>query len=202
MLETIYLLLLGFIIGVSGAILPGPLLVYTLSESVKKGYKAGPQVIFGHMMVEIVILVLIALGVASFMNSKLFIDAVSLAGGIALLFMGVGILKTRWSIDAKQPPKAYGTIAGGIIFSAFNPGFPVWWATAGARMLLEGYRVAGPFGVAVIVVGHWLADLGYFTLVSTLVHKGRQNILSEKNINKIKNLLAIMLLAIGTYFIL
>lgn len=202
MIELIYLLMLGFIIGLSGAMLPGPLLVYTLSESMKKGWWAGPLVIVGHMIVEVILLLLIALGVTSFINSAFFVDAVSWAGGIALVLMSLHLLKTKWSISQNQPTKNYGTIAGGFIFTAFNPGFPVWWVTAGARMLLEGYRILGLLGVAVIVVGHWLADLGYFTLISTIVHYGKQNLLNDKHINKIKNILAIILLAIGVYFIL
>ena len=201
MIELIYLLFLGFIIGLSGAILPGPLLVYTLSESVKKGFKAGPLVIVGHMIVEIVLLVMIAFGVEKFINTPFFNQAVSVIGGAALVLMAVHLLRTRWAIST-TPSKSYGTIMGGIIFTAFNPGFPIWWVTAGARMLLEGYKTAAVTGVAVIVFGHWLADMGYFTLVSTLVHYGKENWLADRHLNQIKNILAVSLLAIGVYFIL
>ena len=135
------------------------------------------------------------------MDSALFVDAVSLLGGLTLLLMAIHLFKSRWNMDFEGQDKGYGTVFGGIIFTALNPGFPRWWVTAGARMLLEGYKIFGLLGVGVIVVGHWIADIGYFTLVSTLVHHGKQNLLNDKNINKIKNFLALVLFIIGVYFL-
>jgi threonine/homoserine/homoserine lactone efflux protein len=197
----IYLLALGFIIGLSGAMMPGPLLVYTLSESMKKGVKTGPLVILGHALVELALIVLIALGLSGLMTSRLFMNVVGWAGGLALIAMAASLLKSRWNLDEMKVERGGSIVLGGMFFSAFNPGFPVWWATAGAAMLLKGFDAAGYWGVAAIVVGHWIADVGYYTLISGLVHYGRKSVLTSTWVNYFKNMLAVFLGLIGVYFI-
>ncbi|MFH1403804.1 MAG: LysE family transporter [Candidatus Altiarchaeota archaeon] len=201
MTPLLYLLSIGFIIGLSGAMLPGPLLVYTISESMKKGVKTGPLVILGHMIVEVFLIALIALGLSSIMTSTLFVRMVGVVGGFALVVMGSSLYVSNWSLkDVKSSGKG-NIVLGGMFFSAFNPGFPVWWATAGLVMLIKGFELSGYTGVAVIVVGHWLADLGYFTLIAGLVHHGRESLLSSRWVNHFKNILSLILGVIGLYFI-
>ncbi|VVB50835.1 LysE type translocator [uncultured archaeon] len=200
MAVLIYLLALGFVIGLSGALLPGPLLVYTISESLKRGRMAGPLIILGHVIVEVFLIGLIALGVATFVSSPFFVAAVSVIGGFVFVLMGVQLFRTEFKYEKKED-FAHHIVLGGMFFSAFNPGFPIWWATAGSRMLLEGYAAAGLLGVAVIVVGHWFADVGYFTLVSFAVHRGREKILTEKYVQWVRKGLALVLAAVGLYFL-
>jgi threonine/homoserine/homoserine lactone efflux protein len=40
-LEFIYLFFLGLVVGLSGAMIPGPLLIYTIAESMRKGALTG-----------------------------------------------------------------------------------------------------------------------------------------------------------------
>ena len=195
-----YLLSLGFLVGLSGAMLPGPLLVYTINESLHRGRRAGPLIIAGHVIVEVILISLIALGVAQFMESELFIKATSLLGGMVLAGMGVHLWRSGGGLD--DDSGFHGNIIlGGVLFSAFNPGFPIWWATAGARMLVEGFSQAGLTGVAVIVAGHWMADVGYFSIVSAAVDKGRDKLLTENFVAGFRRILAVTLIVIGMYFL-
>lgn len=40
----------SFVIGLSGALMPGPLLTATISESSQRGFIAGPLMIIGHAL--------------------------------------------------------------------------------------------------------------------------------------------------------
>ena len=51
----------SFVIALSGALMPGPVLTVTVSESARRGAKAGPLMIFGHGILELA-LVLALLG--------------------------------------------------------------------------------------------------------------------------------------------
>lgn len=42
----------SFVIGFSGALVPGPLFVVTVMESTKRGYIAGPLIVIGHAITE------------------------------------------------------------------------------------------------------------------------------------------------------
>ncbi|MBD3388786.1 MAG: hypothetical protein GF416_06935 [Candidatus Altiarchaeales archaeon] len=195
-----YLLFLGFIVGLSGAMIPGPLLVYTIAESLRKGWKTGFYVIVGHAIVEVGIMAFLIMGVSALMTSELFVKSVSLVGGAFMAYTAVTLFKSSWEIGETKDALRYGTVAGGMLFTALNPSFPVWWATAGARLLVEGFKNAGLTGALMVFIGHWMADFGYFMVVSSLVTRGREKLIS-RYVNTVKNILAALLLAIGAYFI-
>ena len=60
---------IGFIMGLTGAMAPGPLLTITIGESAKRGGIVGPLVVLGHGILELALLALIVFGVANFLNN-------------------------------------------------------------------------------------------------------------------------------------
>ena len=65
MYDIIQTFLLGLVIGLTGALAPGPTLVATINASVAGDWKIGPKVTAGHMIAEGVIFLLIVLGLAT-----------------------------------------------------------------------------------------------------------------------------------------
>jgi threonine/homoserine/homoserine lactone efflux protein len=196
------LLSIGFFVGISGAIMPGPLLIYTIQESLKKGKWVGALVILGHAIVEVFIFLLLALGLLSFVSAPEFTKAASIIGGAALIVMAfdsVKELNSKVSLQIKKKP--YGLVMGGIIFSAFNPGFPIWWLTAGTRLLMEGYAQMGLLGMIIVLIGHWGADLGWFLFVSFTASKGSRFLFEKGWYKGVRISLAALLLLIGVYFL-
>ncbi|MFH0861340.1 MAG: LysE family transporter [Candidatus Altiarchaeota archaeon] len=196
------LLGLGFVVGLSGAMIPGPLLVYTVNESLKKGRWTGLLVILGHMIVETIIFALIALGITKFISSPVFVSAVSIVGGIALMGMGVkSMLELKSEIRFDEKDAGHGLVIGGIIFTLFNPSFPLWWVTAGTRLLLEGLNRFGFQGMLLVFLGHWAADMGWFVLVSITASHGSRYLFERNWYRRVRMVLSAMLLLIGAYFI-
>jgi len=199
----IYLLIVGFLIGLSGALIPGPLLAFTIKESLKKGKHTGIFVIIGHMIVEIIIISLILVGLMSYMSSHLFISIVSVTGGIVLILTALALLR-----EYKNPSKVidkqytYSSTIGGIVFTIFNPSFPIWWATAGNRLLLEGLKIAGFFGMLLLVIGHWIADFSWYYFVSFSVAHGRKKIVDDSVYKSIILILVGFLFLFGIYFLI
>jgi len=201
-LNPLFLLSLGFVVGLSGAIMPGPLLVYTIQESLKRGKWVGALVILGHAIVEVFIFALLAMGLLELASTPLFIKAASILGGAALILMAVHSLKDlNARIDLTPGKEKYGLVAGGMIFSAFNPGFPIWWATAGTRLLLEGLKEMGLAGMILVLVGHWGADLGWFLFISLTASKSSRYLLGKGWYKNVRIILSAILLVIGVYFL-
>ena len=59
MIDFILMFLMGFTVALTGALVPGPLLVYTLKKTVESGPKTGFIVINGHVLVESAIICLL-----------------------------------------------------------------------------------------------------------------------------------------------
>ena len=56
----------SFIIALSGALMPGPLLTFTVSESPQRGAITGPLVILGHGILELALVLALLSGMAPF----------------------------------------------------------------------------------------------------------------------------------------
>jgi hypothetical protein len=54
----------SFGVGFSGALMPGPLLTVDIAESTRKGFWTGPIVTAGHAIAELVVVILLAVGLA------------------------------------------------------------------------------------------------------------------------------------------
>ena len=81
--------------------MPGPMLFATIEISLKKGWIAGPQVVLGHMVIELVLCMLIFFGAASFFGSGI-ISAIFLIGGLALVVFGLLTVKDARSAASSK----------------------------------------------------------------------------------------------------
>ena len=66
----------------------------------------------------------------------------------------------------------WGLVGGGAFFSLTSPGFLVWWATIGASVFLKGVW-HGPSGLALVAIGHAIADIGWCWFIAFSVERGR-----------------------------
>ena len=57
----------SFILALSGALMPGPLLTVTVSESSRRGAHVGPMMIFGHSLLELALVIALLSGLAPFL---------------------------------------------------------------------------------------------------------------------------------------
>lgn len=196
-LSILYLLSIGFITGLSGAMIPGPLLAFTIADSIKKGSKAGFIIILGHALVEIFIIAFLFIGIGKFIG---YIETpVYLLGGAFLILMSFSMLKDRDKEIDIENNFTQGSFLGGVSFTLFNPGVPLWWATIGYALLLQGLNVLGSLGVALVTIGHWFADFGYYCFVSYLVAKGKK--ILTKRYKLVIIILAGFLLILGIHFL-
>ena len=203
---TSFLIILGmgFTLGISGAMIPGPLTLFCVSEVLKTNKLAGLKVVLGHIVIEFIMVCVIVFGFSRFLSSRIFLAAASSVGGVALIMMGVLLLSRSGSMklsdintDARY---GRGLIAGGILFSMSSPGFIVWWATIGLSTIVK-VMLVGVIGIVVFMVGHWLADILWFGLLSCMVDRGKVY-LSDRLYQNIMRFFSILLFVFGIYFLM
>lgn len=205
MLETVSQFAVGFLVGLSGTLLPGPILAFITMKSLSFGKKTGAFAAGGHIMVELGIVLLIFLGFRVLLESQLFKATVGLVGGVLLVALGSLTLAGPRGVRSPNPNPMgieHHPFIGGVLFSSvFNPSVPLWWATIGLATLMEAVLVAGLAGAAFWLAGHFAADVSWFSLVSFSVSKSRKFV-RGRAYRILVLVCGFTLLAFGSYFIL
>jgi threonine/homoserine/homoserine lactone efflux protein len=122
---------------------------------------------------------LFSLGLNNFIKDKTVTGIIGIVGGLFLGWLAFKIfLEVRHGITVDLTTKkevGWGPLVAGVWTSVSNPGWILWWATIGARYILLSLQ-HGIVGLAFFYVGHVMADLIWYSMVSLLVSRGRGRI--------------------------
>ncbi|MGB5985653.1 MAG: LysE family transporter [Desulfobacterales bacterium] len=174
MLTLLTIFASSFMIALSGALMPGPVLTVTVSESARRGAIAGPLMIFGHGILELLLVLALMAGLAPLLSRDDVFIAVSLVGGAILFWMALTMFKELPGLRLKlegSDEKPRNLIAAGILMSLVNPYWLIWWATIGLGYIMYSFKF-GAAGIAAFFAGHILADLAWYSLISLGIAKG------------------------------
>jgi threonine/homoserine/homoserine lactone efflux protein len=181
-MELVALFLNSFLIGFSGAMMPGPLLAVDIAETPRHGWKAGPLLCIGHAVAEIGVVVVLAFGIAALSSNPIVTRGIGVVGGAALLLMGGSMAyetlaqRISYEVTASDQPAGFRLAGKGITASLSNPYWFIWWVTVGLALMVQAqeYGIIGPI---VFYFGHILSDFVWYTFVSVLLWKGRKLIM-------------------------
>jgi len=167
----------SFLVGLSGALMPGPVLVVTVSHAARRGFIVGPLIVLGHAILEMGVVAGVILGLGRLLVLEPVTGALGLAGGGVLIWMGWGMLsgKGGGEEEGKEFIRAEGTspVAAGILTSLSNPYWFLWWATVGLAYISLSLK-RGWGGVSAFYSGHILSDLIWYSSIAALIAVGRK----------------------------
>lgn len=169
----------AFTVGLSGSMMPGPLLTYTVQKSLSAGQRAGFIITAGHAVLEALLIAVIFLGFDAVLKSDTAQILIGAVGGILLSVMGLGMIrnavKNKVTVTVETAKeKSGGMLASGFAISAANPYFLLWWAMIGLGFLLRAYEAFGVWGIALFYFGHIAADFMWYGVISVVVGKTRR----------------------------
>ncbi|HTY15637.1 MAG TPA: LysE family transporter [Methanoregulaceae archaeon] len=210
------ILTIAFAIGLTGALSPGPTLIATIRSSLRYGWIAGPAIVTGHVVVEFCIFILIITGIAAVAGEYSWVIAG--VGGIVLVLFGLmtiaesrtatlsAIIADQTDPDMVSSPSTPGTgttglypvFLAGIVTSVSNPYFWIWWVSIGSAMVIDGLKSGLILGSA-FMIGHWCADISWYTVVSSAIHHGKA-VLSDRSYRLTIALCGIFLVFFGIWF--
>lgn len=194
----------GFVLGLTGAMAPGPMLTVTISESTRKGGIIGPLLVLGHGILEFVLLCVIVFGLGNLLNNNLLFSVIAFFGGIILIYMGSMTIKDlkHYSLDGTSRTRGRGIhpVAAGILVSLSNPYWFIWWITIGMGYVMFA-RGLGFQGVIAFFTGHILSDLAWYSFVSYGIQFGGRY-MSIRVLKTILFVCSIFLISFGIFFII
>ncbi|MCM8785376.1 MAG: LysE family translocator [Candidatus Omnitrophica bacterium] len=194
--------LTSFFIGLSGAISPGPLLAITIEQTIKKGYKAGPLIIIGHSILELLMVIFLIIGFGEILKKGIVQNYLNIFGGFFLICFGVLTLISIKNINlsfSKSPQNNYSLIFKGIFVSLSNPYWTIWWVTIGF-VYLSFALLYGFFGIFLFFVGHISSDFLWYSFVSYSLYKSKK-LMKEAYLKYLSVFLGIFLICFGIFLI-
>ncbi|MDZ4655803.1 MAG: LysE family transporter [Coriobacteriia bacterium] len=195
----------AFLIGLSGAMAPGPYLTVTVTRTLRDGPLAAAMMLVGHAALEGLLLIGFAFGLQTLLARPVVTTALAVIGGVFLLWMGGGLLlgAARGTIaataEADARPSRVGPVLHGAAVSLSNPYWTLWWATIGVKLAADGLAI-GPLGIIAFFLGHQLADVAWYGFVITAASKGR-HLLSNRVYRTLIGTCALFLLYLGVRFL-
>ena len=157
----------------------------------------------GHSLLELFLVIGLTFGLDRLLNNQIAEFIIGTAGSLFLLWMGWGMSKNPVGsaipiVDKSDADSSRGPISAGIILSATNPYFFVWWATAGLSFIEES-REAGTAGIAAFYTGHISADIIWHAMIALTVSSGKK-FLRDTIYKVMVRCCGIFLICLGLYF--
>ena len=202
MIQIIEFAVLVIIISASGVMSPGPLFAANITYGLREGVKSGIKIAIGHSIVELPLVIILGIGVFSLEIFPEFKTIISIFG--ALTLFGFAALQIKTIVGKKKnilkKPKQ-GPIITGILFSALNPFFIIWWITIGFKLIPDAMMIWAFVGVLIVFLAHIWMDFVWLGLTAFLASKSKK-IISNKNYKIIILGLSLTLIYFGITFLM
>jgi len=177
----IALFFLSLWVALSGAVMPGPLLTGCINQTVRRGFWAGPLMIVGHSLLEMVLIIGLILALRTVLEHPLAKGIIGLGGGVVLLYLGTSMVRGSRTLTLQLDPKRNNARLGspiwaGVLLSLVNPYWTIWWGTVGLlmidRAMAQGLTLA--ISMPVFYLGHILGDFIWYGIIALVLTKGRR----------------------------
>lgn len=201
----------SFLVAMSGALMPGPLLTVTIKESLRQGWLAGVLISAGHGIAEIILIGLFALGFNRFLQTGWISAVVGIVGGSVLILMGYDIIKNSFqgiynihletgshNSDEILHDSSWRPLWEGVIVSVANPGWVVWWFSIGILYVTSALQ-RGWMGISSFYSGHILADFTWYVFIAYAVATGKR-FLGPRAYQWILGICGIFMVALALFF--
>lgn len=162
------------LISLSGVMSPGPLFAVTVAKASKEK-SAGILISIGHGIVEFPLMFIVYLGFDWLLKSAFVQKIIGFVGGALMVYMGFKMLRTLRENESEKKSLYFrhGSIVSGVLATAGNPYFLLWWATIGLSLVINA-AFFGFVGFLVFTIVHWVCDLIWNIFVSLIVFKSKR----------------------------
>ncbi|MFX0104152.1 MAG: LysE family transporter [Candidatus Hodarchaeota archaeon] len=183
----IEIFIISFIVALTGALSPGPVLTFTIYKSFKsKNPFTGFFIVLGHALLEFSLIILLLIGASIFFQNLIFLIIIGIIGGICLIIFGFLTIRevykkqheVEFNIDEQTVNSFKGnSFIGGIFYSITNPYWEFWWAVTGLTLMINlNVSFQNPLGLLLFFLGHELGDFVWYVPISLFIYYGGKSL--------------------------
>ena len=161
------------LVSVSGVMSPGPLFTTNVLYGIKDGLRAGIKMAGGHTVVELPLILLLGAGVISLESFPQFRIAVSFLGALGLFAFAALQIRSAIRLGPERTERAgHGPFLAGVMLTALNPFFIVWWLTIGTKIISDAVGMWSLAGLGIMFGFHIWMDYAWMGTVGLLSKRG------------------------------
>ena len=192
---------LVIVISASGVMSPGPLFAANVMYGLREGKISGIKMAMGHTIVEFPLILLLGVGFFSIESIPEIRTAITILGAAGLFVFAIlqirSVTKQKFNLETRS---GQGPFVAGILLSALNPFFIIWWLTIGLVLISESIQTFGIIGIIILFLFHIWMDYAWLFTIAAFSSKAK-NYLSKRNFKIIIIGLSIILIYYGVDFL-
>ncbi len=96
-MDLFLIFITAFFVGLSGAMMPGPVTIALAEQSMRRGFLAGPLLTLGHGILELLLIFLIAAGLGRYLAAESVAGVFGLGGAFLLAWLGYKMIRSAVS---------------------------------------------------------------------------------------------------------
>lgn len=166
-------LLLGISYGFAAGVSPGPMLGLVISQTLRRGWRAGNLVALAPLFSDLPIIVLAVLLINRLPPAA--IGWLGIVGGLFVIYLGAESIRAAPPVLAgsPEPDAAPARLLGrAVLTNLLNPHPYLFWATVGAPLLARALA-GGSAQLLLFLAGFYALLVGSKLLVALLVNRSR-----------------------------
>jgi threonine/homoserine/homoserine lactone efflux protein len=135
----------GFFLGVSCAIVPGPILTLIVLETLRRGLRGGLRVFAAFLLSEIFAVTVSFLILSRLSHGSGVTTVISILGAATLFYLGIQTLRNPGTLSSRPDEGGY-RFRAGLATGITNPNPYLFWLTAGGGYFVLGQKAGGMQG--------------------------------------------------------
>ena len=158
---------LGFSLGLSAGLAPGPLLALVMQRSLQYGVASGVRIAFAPLLTDLPIVILALLFISRL--PQIYLHGLMAAGGLFVLWLALDAWRTTHrTLDTPSQPDAHQDLVRGMIVNLLNPHPYIFWGAIGAPLVVRAWNENPWYAVGFILVFYLLLIGGKAVLALVL----------------------------------
>ncbi|MFP4037157.1 MAG: LysE family translocator [Desulfobacteraceae bacterium] len=129
-------LFMGVVLGFYAGIAPGPLLTFTISETLQYDVRSGMRVALAPIATDAPIIAIAVFVLSRVPAFHTVLGVMSLMGGIFVFYLGWESMRTR-GVDLEIEKSKSRSFIKGVVVNALNPHPYLFWFSVGAPIILK-----------------------------------------------------------------
>ncbi|MBN2062463.1 MAG: LysE family transporter [Deltaproteobacteria bacterium] len=187
----------GTVFGLSNGLIPGPLLMLVITESLKHGGVEGIKVAIAPLLADLPIVVG-TIFILSRLNDILpLLGSISILGGFFIIYLAIESLTFKGSSFSNGDIKP-SSIRKGVITNFLNPSPYLFWISIGAPTVVRAAKISA-LSVFLFIFSMYLFLVGSKIILAVLTGKSRHFIKSRYYLYTVRGL-GIILLIFSFFF--